>query len=95
MFGWFSKKDVLVAFRIVGHEIRAKLDRFALEDPSQAVACQLALRIKDQRELIRQMADRRDSRHLRRLLALNARHRRRLIDLVEKAGLDKSILIYR
>jgi hypothetical protein len=55
----------------------------------------LALRIRDQRELIHQMVDRRDSGHARRLLALNARHRQRLIDLVEKAGLDKSILIFR
>jgi hypothetical protein len=94
-FGRCSKKDVLAAFRIVGHEIRAKLARFAAENPSQATACQLAPRIRDQRELIRQMSDRRDSKHVRRLLGLNASHRRHLIDLVEKARLDKNILVFR
>jgi hypothetical protein len=94
-FGRCSKMDVLAAFRIVGHEIRAKLDRFAAGNASQAGACQLALRIRDQRELVRQMADRRDSKHVRRLLGLNARHRQHLVDLVEKAGLDKSILVFR
>jgi hypothetical protein len=91
--GRCSKKDVLEAFRIVGHEIRTKLKRFAPGPLTQADACQLALRIRDQRELVRQMAERRDSKHVRRLLRLNKKYREKLLEQARTAGLDVSVLV--
>jgi hypothetical protein len=93
--GRLSKKDILDAFKIVAYEIRAKCKRFASEEITQAEACTLALRIRDQRELVRQMADRRNSKHVRRLLRLNGKYRQNLIELVEKAGLEAKILIFK
>ena len=62
---------------------------------TQAVACELARRIKDQRELARQLADRRNLKHARRLMRLNRELRKRLIGIVEQAGLDKDILVFK
>jgi hypothetical protein len=91
--GRSSKKDVVDAFRIVSCEIRNKRKRFAREWPTQAEACTLALRIRDQRELVRDMFDRRDTKHAKRLLWLNGQYRRHLIALVKEAGLDAAILV--
>ncbi len=55
----------------------------------------MALRIRDQRELVRQMDDRRSSKHVRRLLRLNRKYRQNLIELVEKAGLEPKILVFK
>ena len=93
--GRLSKKDILDAFRIVAYEIRAKCKRFASEGLTQADACTLALRIRDQRELVRQMVDRRNSNHVRHLLRLNSKYRQDLVELVEKAGLEPEILIFK
>lgn len=93
--GRLSKKDILDAFRIVAYEIRAKCKRFASEGITQAEACTMALRIRDQRELVRQMDDRRSSKHVRRLLRLNRKYRQNLIELVEKAGLEPKILVFK
>jgi hypothetical protein len=89
------KRDVVDAFKIVAFEIRVKCKRFASERFTQADACELALRIRDQRELVRQMVDPRNSKHARRLLRLNGLYRQNLIELVEKAGLDPSILVFK
>jgi hypothetical protein len=91
--GRLNKRDILDAFRIVAYEIRAKCKRLASEGITQAEACRVALRIRDQRELVRQMVDRRNSKHVRRLLRLNSKYRQNLIELVEEAGLDPTILI--
>ena len=93
--GRLSKKDILDAFRIVAYEIRAKCKRFTSEGLTQADACTLALRIRDQRELVRQMVDRRNSNHVRHLLRLNSKYRQDLVELVEKAGLEPEILIFK
>ena len=93
--GRLSKKDTLDAFKIVAYEIRAKCERFASERFTQGEACTLALRIRDQRELVRQMIDRHNSKHVRRLLRLNNKYRQNLIELVEKAGLEPKILIFK
>ena len=93
--GRLNKKDILDAFRIVAYEIRAKCKQFASEELTQAEACTLALRIRDQRELVRQMVDQRNSKHVRRLLRLNSKYRQNLIELVEKAGLEPKILIFK
>ena len=66
-----------------------------VEMSSEAQACELARRIKDQRELVRQLAGRRNIKHARRLMRLNRRLRKRLIGIVEQAGLDKEILIFK
>jgi hypothetical protein len=93
--GRLRKRDVVDAFKIVAYEIRVKCQRFAAEGLTQAEACELALRIRDQRELVRQMVDPRNSKHARRLLRLNGMYRQNLIELVEKAGLDAKILVFK
>jgi len=84
---------VLTAFHIVGQEIRLKCQRFAAQGLSLGEACELARRIKDQRDLVHQIADRRNARHVRRLLRLNRLLRLRFLAIVERAGLDEGALI--
>ncbi len=91
--GWCSRADVLTAFRIVGQEIRLKCHRFAAQGLSLGEACDLARRIKDQRDLVHQIADRRNAEHVRRLLRLNRLLRLRFLTIVQRAGLEKSVLI--
>jgi hypothetical protein len=62
---------------------------------TQGEACAIALRLRDQRELIRQLANRRNYRYARRLMRLNRRQRTKLIQLVNEAGLDASVLVLR
>jgi hypothetical protein len=90
-----SRLDVLMAFRIVGQEIRSKCQRYAQTGLTQREAWDLARRIKDQRDLIWQLADRRSMKHARRLLRLNTRLRKRVLRIVERAGLDKSVLVFK
>jgi len=91
--GWCSRADVLAAFKVVGEEIRNKCRRFRRQGLTQAEAGELARRIRDQRDLIRQLADRRNAKHTRRLIRLNRRLRKRFLALVERAGLDPDVLI--
>ncbi len=90
-----SRVDVLEAFQIVGREIRNKCHRYSETGLTLGEASELAGRIKEQRELIRQLADRRNSKHARRLVRLNNRLRKRVIAVVERAGLDKDVLIFK
>jgi len=90
-----SPVDVLSAFRIVGQEIRNKCHRYAKTGLTQREAYELAGRIREQRELIRQLTDRRNIKHARRLMRLNSRLRKRLVSIVERAGLNKDVLIFR
>ncbi len=92
-FFWCSPIDVLEAFRIVGPEIRTKCRRCGVSGMTQREACELAGRIREQRELIRQLTERRNFTHARRLLRLNSRLRKRFLAIVEQAGLDRSVLI--
>ena len=55
--GKLRKRDVLDAFKIVAYVIRTKCQRFAAVGLTQAEACELALRIREQRELVRQMVE--------------------------------------
>jgi hypothetical protein len=87
--------DVLDAFRVVGREIREKCRRHAESGITMGEACELAARIKNQRELIRQLADRRNRKHARRLMRLNRRLQRRLTRLVRQAGLNPDVLIFK
>lgn len=93
--GWYNRADVLMAFKIVGEEIRTKCQRFAANGFTQGEACQLASRIKEQRELIRQLARRRNVAHARRLMRLNRALRNRLIRVARQAGLETSVLIFK
>ncbi len=95
LFGWCSKSDVVATFRVVNQEIRLKFDRLDAHSLTLADACQLARRVKDQRDLVRQVADRRNRRHARRLLRLNRKHRDRLLRIVQEAGLDASSLLFK
>jgi uncharacterized membrane protein YccC len=90
---WFGRIDVLNAFRIVSREIRIRCRQYAHSGLTQREASDLAKRIKDQRKLIQQLADR--PQHARRLMRLNTRLRERLIGIVERAGLDKDILVFK
>ncbi len=92
---WCSRVDVLEAFQVVGREIRNKCHRYAETGLTQGEAFELAGRIKEQRDLIRQVADRRNIKHARRLVRLNSRLRRRVIAIAERAGLDKDVLIFK
>jgi hypothetical protein len=87
--------DVLTAFRVVGQEIRGKCDRYAETGLTHGDAMDLAHRIKDQRDLIWQLTDARSTRHVRRLLRLNGKLRKRAVGLVERAGLNKDVLFFK
>lgn len=91
--GWCSGSDVVSAFRLVGQEIRTKFQRTDSKALTQVEACKLALRVRDQRELIRCLAGSDDLLHVRRLLRLNRKLRQRLVALAERAGLTTNILV--
>jgi hypothetical protein len=93
--GRCGRKDVVDAFRIVGQEIRTRCQRIGPKALTQAEACRLALRVRDQRELIRELTDGHDSRHVLRLLRLNRKLRQHLVAIAEQAGLNTSILIFK
>lgn len=93
--GWCTTKDVLIAFSAVNREIRAKYQRLDVETLTLAEACQLARRIKDQRDLIHQLSDRRRWKHVRLLVRLNAKQRDKLIELARRAGLDTGVLVFK
>lgn len=92
---WCNRLDVLEAFWIVGQEIRNKCHLHAEDGLSQAQALELAARIREQRELIRQLAGCHDTRHARKLVRLNRRLRRQVLRVVERAGLAKELLAFR
>ena len=92
---WCNRVDVLEAFQVVSREIRNKCHRYTETGLTQGEAYELAGRIKEQRELIRQLADRRNIEHARRLIRLNSRLRRRVIAVVERASLNKDVLIFK
>ena len=90
-----SPVDVLSAFRIVGREIRNKCRRYAKTGLTQREAYELAGRIREQRELVRQLTDRRNIKHARRLIRLNTRLRKRFVSIAQRAGLNTDVLIFR
>jgi hypothetical protein len=92
---WCNRVDVLEAFRVVSQEIRNKCHCYTETGLTQGEAYELAGRIREQRELIRQLTDRRNIKHARRLMRLNSRLRRRAIAVVERAGLNKDVLIFK
>ncbi len=79
----------------MNQEIRLTYKRLDPRTLTLVDAYQFARRIKDQRDLIRQIADRRNRRHARRLLRLNKKHRQRLLRMVQEAGLDPSLLPFK
>lgn len=87
--------DVLLAFKVVGEEIRAGCKRLARGKPGQAELYALAMRVKEQRELIRQVVGRHASKHVRQLIRQNRRARQRVVELANAAGRDPSLLIFR
>jgi hypothetical protein len=94
-FRWCSRIDVLNAFWIVGQEVRSKCHRYEATGLTQVEACDLAKRLKEQRDLIRQLADRRNFKHARRLMRLNRGLRKRLVGIVEGARLNNDILFFK
>jgi hypothetical protein len=99
---WWPKRgrrcgvlDVILAFKVVGEEIRARCKRLAAEGASQAEICELARRVKEQRDLVRQVTGRGNLKHVRRLLKQNRQLRLKLVALAERARLSPDILILR
>ena len=90
-----SWADVLAAFRIVNEVIRTKCRRLATRRPTQVQVCELARRIKDQRDLVQQIDGRRAFRHVWRLIRQNRRLRNRLVRITDQWGLDSSILVFK
>jgi hypothetical protein len=90
-----SRTDVVRAFRAVDQEINLKYARLVSNGLTLPEASELARRIRDQRELIRQLFDKRNRGHSRRLLRLNKGHRQRLLSLARQAGLDTSVLVFK
>lgn len=90
-----SRKDVVDAFWIVEEEIRLRCQRLALRSLTQAEACRLALRVRDQRELVRQLTERDDARHVRCLLGLNRKLWRHVVMMAQQAGLDTVVLVFK
>ena len=88
-------EDVLVAFMAVSVELRAKCGRFSLSGITLPEACQLASRIREQRDLLRQISGDITRRELKRLLGLNRKFRRRLVSLASAANLDSSVMVLR
>jgi hypothetical protein len=72
---------------------REEIRRFASDGLTQADAFDLAQRIKEQRELIRQVAQRQNAKHARCLMRLNMKLRRKFLAIAEKAGLNTKLLI--
>jgi hypothetical protein len=90
-----SWADVLAAFKIVNQEIRLKCRRLVTRRPTQVQVCELARRIKDQRDLVQQIDGTRAFRHVWRLLRQNRRLRSRLVRIADQWGLDSSILVFK
>jgi len=93
--GWSSTRDAVVAFQAVGREIRARCQSVDPATLTLGEACQLARRVKEQRDLVHQIMDRRHYKHARRLLRLNQRLKARVLKLAEQAGLDAGVLLFR
>ncbi len=90
-----SRRDVLGAFRVVGREVRNKCRRYGKLGLTQQEAYELAGRVREQRELIRQLSDRGGFQHVRRLVRINTHLRRRVVDMVRRAGLDAQFLAFK
>jgi hypothetical protein len=99
---WWPKRgrrcgtlDVILAFKVVGEEIRAKCQRLAAGEASHAEICELARRTKEQRDLVRQIAAPGNAKHVRQLLRHNRKLRRKVVELAEHARLETGVLILR
>jgi hypothetical protein len=90
-----SPAEVVAAFKVVNEVIRAKCKAFAATRPTQVEVCQLAQRIKDQRDLIRGIQGRCGFRHVLNLVRQNRRLRNRLVQIVNRWSLDTSILVFK
>lgn len=92
-FGWRShfhchERDVLQAFRATGQGIRATLHGMQKDEaPTLPQAVQLADRIREQRELVRQIILRKQWKRAKHLLRINSRLREQFFALIERAGL--------
>jgi hypothetical protein len=89
------KEDVLVAFMAVSTEIRTKCGRLSLRGTTLPEACEVAGRIKEQRDLLHQIVGNLTRRELKRLLGLNRKFRRRLTMIAAAANLNASVMTLR
>jgi hypothetical protein len=92
---WCSQVDIVTTFRIVGHEIRRRLHDASQAGITAAEAHELAGRIKEQRDLVHQIAGPRNAKHVRRLLRLNRSFQRRLVALAERCSIDPRMFHFR
>lgn len=100
-FGWRSRfrcheKDVLQAFRATGLGIRTLLSNMEKEEnPEPLAAAHLADRIREQRELVRQILLRKQWKRAKHLLRINAHLRQRFLDLIGRTGLPVNLYALR
>jgi len=90
-----QKEDVLVAFMAVGAEIRTKCGRFAVRGITLPEACHLARRIREQRDLLKQIVGYLNRGELKRLLRFNRKLRGRLCTMAATERLSSSVIMPR
>lgn len=92
-FGWRSRfrcneKDVLEAFHATGQGIRATLRTLESgAESTPSLAGEIAGRLREQRELVRQIILRKHWERAKHLLRLNARLRERFLRLISQADM--------
>jgi hypothetical protein len=89
------EEDVLVAFMAVSTEIRTKCGRLSLRGITLPEAYEVAGRIKEQRDLLHQIAGNMTRRELKRLLGLNRKFRKRLTMIAANADINASVMTLR
>jgi hypothetical protein len=89
------KEDVLLAFMAVGVEVRTKCGRLSHRGITLPEACEVAGRIKEQRDLLHQIVGNLTRAELKRLLGLNRKFRRRLTMIAAAAHLNSSVMTLR
>ncbi len=93
--GRLRQDDVLIGFDAVQQEVTIKLGRLASKIPTQGEVCELADRLKEQRELVRQLSLLGGGCHIRRLIRMICHSKKKLLHLVQIAGLDPQPLSFR
>jgi|GEM_PF-6500593 len=82
-----KERDVLEAFRATGQGIRSRLRRFSENQNPPLEAALIADRVREQRELVRQIIARRHWQRVRTLLRINSKTRERFVARMEQAGI--------
>lgn len=87
-----QQEDVLLAFMAVVKEVRSRIQHFGRRAMTQREACELAGRIKEQRNLLRQIVSETQREKIKRLLYINRRLRNKVVTIAQAANLDTSAM---